>query len=78
MLKSALAAAAAILFLTGAAPLPTLSAPPVPAMTKVQDDDCKEQCISLCIKMGGGGGACQFQCMDVVCAYEPAVASLPK
>lgn len=79
MLKSIVAAAAAILFLTGAsAPLPAPTSAPTPIMTRVQDDECKLQCIALCIKMGGGGGSCAIACMDMVCAYEPAVANLPK
>lgn len=80
MLKSAFAAAAAILFLTGASPLPAPSVAPVqaPTMTMVQDDECKLQCISICIKMGGDHRGCAIDCMDTVCAYEPAVANLPK
>jgi hypothetical protein len=47
-------------------------------MTMVQDDECKLQCISICIKMGGDHRGCAIDCMDTVCAYEPAVANLPK
>lgn len=78
MLKSAFAAAAAILFLTGASPLPAPSVAPAPTMTMLQDDECKLQCISICIKMGGDHRGCAIDCMDTVCAYEPAVANLPK
>lgn len=67
MLKTIVAAAAAVLFLTGAsAPLPVLPTVPAATMTKLQDDECKIQCIARC----HGDSFCIGECMDMVCPYE--------
>lgn len=71
MLRIAAALAVATMVM-GAAPATKIDpiTSHLPGRTLVQDNECYEQCLVTCLKMGGSGGGCHGACADQVCAFD--------